>query len=69
MFASRRNDGDERGGGIEVLADKILKMESQISNSKDILQIRARVKDLEMAIVVVYMDVMNQERNEIIRKE
>ena len=74
-FKRMRDEKDKKGGGLQIMMERreTVKFEQKETRDKNILEIEGRCMNMEMKIILVYMDVNKgkegQEKNEIIRRE
>ena len=70
VFASRRDLEDKKGGGLLVLFNRDFVNGTEYNaDSADLLHCKIQCHNLELHLILVYMDVMDQERNDEIRRE
>ena len=68
-FAKRRKEGDKKGGGLMSLFENNVKVEMIETRSDDILCFSVWISNVKIFIILVYMDVKDQGRNDKIKRE
>ena len=68
-FTKRREITDKKGGGLMVQLGKGIKYQILDSDSSDLLFFEVEVGNTKIKMVLVYMDVVSEERNLKIRRE
>ena len=68
-LSQRRAESDKKGGGLLLLTNKDVKNENLVSDCSDILFCTISVGQVKIKLLLVYMDVKDQDRNDIIRKK
>lgn len=71
-IAKRRDLTDKKGGGLMILKqfiDKMSEMEEIEVKNPDILGIKIHSKGIKFVLILIYMDVKDQKRNDKIRKD
>ena len=66
----RREDGDKKGGGLMMIHGKLnIKAIEYNTRCSDLLHCKLNCGELQFELILIYMDVADQNRNDIIRAE
>lgn len=69
-FAGRRKESDKKGGGLMIVYnDKYVRGTKKETKSDDLLNCEMEIEKFKFRLILVYMDVNDQSRNEGIRVE
>ena len=68
-FVKRRKENDKKGGGLMVILSKDVEGKQLDNQNSDLLYCKLRIKSFDFRLILVYMDVTDQRRNDGIRQE